>query len=206
MAHVLANLVKQTSVSGGASTIALTGAALRPYRAFSSVLSNGDTTEVMVVDRATGAWQAAVYTYANGVLTLVSDRFFDSSTGSVITFATGLKDVYIPPLAERSNNRVCRVVTSGTETALTSRDHEVIVNKTVSAAHDVTLRPSPSLGDEQIVSDGKGDLDVDGGGTIKIRVSGDGGATINGQAYHDMISAYQSTRYRFNGTDWNIVA
>lgn len=104
MAHKLANLIKQTSLSGGASTITLTpGSQVSPNRAFSAVLSNGDTTEVMVVDRVTGDWQAAVYTFSADVLTLVSDHFIASSTGSAVTFATGMKDVYITPLAEHGN-------------------------------------------------------------------------------------------------------
>lgn len=98
MAHVLADMVKQTSTSNGATTIALTGGALSPFRSFASALDDGDTTEVMVVSRNTGAWQAAVYRYTADTLTLV--KFLSSSTGSVITFTNGTKDVYIAPLAE----------------------------------------------------------------------------------------------------------
>src|SRR4051812_35625220 len=101
MAHVLTNMVKQTSLSTGATTIALGGSALPPYRDFSDVLSEGDTTEVMVVQRGNGRWQAAVYAFSADVLTLVSDHFLASSTGSVVSFSTGIKDVYISPLAER---------------------------------------------------------------------------------------------------------
>lgn len=101
MAHILADLIKQTSLSAGATSLTLTaGSSVLPNRAFSAVLSNGDTTEAMVVDRGTGVWQAAVYTFAADVLTLVADHFIASSTGSVVTFAAGLKDVYIAPLAE----------------------------------------------------------------------------------------------------------
>jgi hypothetical protein len=99
MAHILANLVKQTSLSGGLTTITLTGQAVSPNRNFSVVLSNGDTTEAMVVDQSTGAWQNAVYSYADNVLTFVSLR--SSSTGAQVDFPTGYKTVYIAPVAER---------------------------------------------------------------------------------------------------------
>lgn len=99
MAHILADMVKQTSTSAGATALALTGAAQSPYRSFSSVLAEGDTTEAMVLSRGSGAWQAAVYEYAGGALTF--RELLSSSTGAQIAFTPGLKDVYIAPLAGR---------------------------------------------------------------------------------------------------------
>ena len=100
MAHVIRNLVEQGSVSTGATGLDLTIAAVPPYRPFSGVLSDGDTTEAMVVNLALPTeWQAAVYRYATGRLTFV--RLIDSSTGVQISFSAGTKRVYMTPVAER---------------------------------------------------------------------------------------------------------
>ncbi|HTE81229.1 MAG TPA: hypothetical protein VK634_11130, partial [Reyranella sp.] len=102
MAHKLANMVKQTGTSAGATALTLTGAPVSPYRAFSAVLSDGDTTEAMVIDRGGGQWQAAIYSYAADVLTFV--ELIDSPTGAPIDFPAGLKDVFIAPLALAASN------------------------------------------------------------------------------------------------------
>lgn len=100
MAHVIQNLVEQGSTSTGSTTVALTIAAVAPYRDFSDVMEEGDTTEAMVVNRDVPTeWQAAVYSFAAGVLTFV--RLLDSPAGSQVNFSAGLKRVYIAPLAER---------------------------------------------------------------------------------------------------------
>lgn len=139
MAHILANMVKQTSLSTGATTLALSGSALPPYQDFSDVLSDGDTTEVMVVARGNGRWQAAVYSYAADVLTFV--RLLSSSTGSVVSFASGLKDVEIAPLAERGKP----VRRAADFTAIPSFRYDV---DTTGDEVTATLPSSPGEGDE----------------------------------------------------------
>ena len=100
MAHVIENLVEQGSTSTGLTSVALTIDARTPFRGFSAVMSNGDTTEAMVVNYDVPTeWQAAVYSFSAGVLTFV--RFIDSSTGSQVNFSAGVKRVYMAPLAKR---------------------------------------------------------------------------------------------------------
>ena len=100
MAHVIENLVEQGSTSTGTTTIALSIDARAPFRDFADVMSDGDTTEAMVVNYDKPAeWQAAVYRYAGGVLTFV--RLIDSLTGSQVNFSAGVKRVYMAPLAKR---------------------------------------------------------------------------------------------------------
>lgn len=100
MTHVIENLVEQGSTSTGTTTIALSIDARAPFRAFADVMSDGDTTEAMVVNYDKPAeWQAAVYRYAVGGLTFV--RLIDSSTGSQVNFSAGVKRVYMAPLAKR---------------------------------------------------------------------------------------------------------
>lgn len=95
-----------------------------------------------------------------------------------------------------------RIITSGAAVAMLSSDFEVIINKTISGPTQVTLPPGPSVGQEAIVSDGKGDLDV---GLNNITVVADVG-TINGAANRVMQAAYQSLRFRYSGTEWNTIA
>lgn len=161
MAHVLANLVKETSVSGGPDEIELTGSPLKPYRGFAAVLSAGDTTEVMVVDRGTGKWQAAVYSYAAGVLTVDPSHFFASSTGTLIDFPAGLKDVSISMPAERTKP----FARTADFTALPL----FYAVDTTDAAVTALLPATPREGDEVVFSDPAGtwatnNFTVDGNG------------------------------------------
>jgi hypothetical protein len=91
-------MVRQTSLSGGGTTIALAGAPVRPYRAFSSIMSTGDTAHVMVVDRKSGEWQAATYSYDADSDALTFVTLLESSTQAQIDFLPGPKDVSISPL------------------------------------------------------------------------------------------------------------
>lgn len=100
MSHVIENLVEQGSTSTGPTSIALSIPARAPYRGFSDFMSDGDTTEVMVINRdVPNEWQAAVYTYAAGTLTFV--RLLDSPTKSPISFGAGIKRVFVAPLSQR---------------------------------------------------------------------------------------------------------
>ena len=100
MAHILENLVEQGSTSRGEDPIRLTVPASAPYRGFADVMADGDITEIMVVNNdRRDEWQAGVYRYAAETLTLV--RFIDSATRAPLSFGTGLKRVYMAPLAKR---------------------------------------------------------------------------------------------------------
>lgn len=175
MAHKIGNLIKQTSASTGSTTIALTGSPSYPYRAFSSLLSNGDTTEAVVVNRDNGQWQAAVYSFNADVLTLDPDHFFASSTGSPIDFAGGLKDVYIGPIAERDRPflRSADFNALPFEYAVDTTDDEVVA----------TLLADPGEGDRFLFNDrlgtwrtsnfiveGNGVQFDDGTGVLKDRI------------------------------------
>ena len=98
MAHVVEDLVEQTSTSRGAAVLVLSGTPRDPFRRFVEVMNDGDTTECMVVnvDRRS-EWQAAFYRYEAGVLTF--ERLIRSATGAAIDFSGGLKRVYMAALA-----------------------------------------------------------------------------------------------------------
>lgn len=208
MTHQVLDRVQEliTAASIGTGALTLNGANTR-MRSFSGAgFADGETFLGLIEHSAGSEWEIAVCTYHSGSPGNVTRATpLLSSTGSAIAFSAGIKTVSLIAMGGPSI-RKARAVTSGTSTAMTALDFELILNKTVSAAHAVTLPPSPVLGQECVVSDGKGDLDLDGGGTISITVTGPAAETINGSASHVLQAAYQSTRYRFNGTGWNIVA
>lgn len=97
-----------------------------------------------------------------------------------------------------------RKVTSGTSTAMTSDDYELV--KMVAGVHTVTLPPITHDGQEVMVSDGVGDLDADSGGSIYIDVVGDGTDTVLGGASYRMKSAGQSNRFRSLDGNWRFAS
>lgn len=104
MAHVIENLVEQGSTSTGATTLVPTIDARLPCRGFAAVMADGDTTALMVVNHDKPAqWQAGIYRYSAGTLTLF--RLIGSATGEPIDFAAGVKKLYIAPLAKRGEWR-----------------------------------------------------------------------------------------------------
>jgi hypothetical protein len=79
------------------------------------VLGNGNTTYYTIA--LDSQWEVGIGTYSAG--TLSRDTVLSSSTGSIIAFAAGAKDVFVSYPAEKSvnkdaNNRVLIPYTSGT--------------------------------------------------------------------------------------------
>lgn len=91
------------------------------------------------------------------------------------------------------------IVTSGAIVNLATGNHKVVINKTVGSDTDVNLPPSPYLGQEIIIKDGKGDSN-----TNRIFVQSSG-TTIDGFTGIIMKRKYQSHTYMWNGTEWNII-
>lgn len=210
MTHQIEDNVQEvtTQASAGSGALTLNGAADARKRTFQGAgFVDGDTFWGRVENPNAAEYQNTLWTYAAGAVTpsWVAGKS-TSSTGALVAFSAGVKTVTLVEYAGR-NVRKKRTITSGTATAMNAGDFELEINKAASAAHAVTLPPNPTDGQECVVSDGKGDLDFDGGGTVKITVAGAAG-NINGQATHVMQAAYQSTRYRYSATggQWNIVA
>jgi hypothetical protein len=96
MAFVMKDRVMELSTTTGSGALTLAGAYTTGFRAFSSVMSNADTTRVFVeaVDanaNPSGDWFVGPATYSSGTLTLGTPEA--SSTGSAITWAAGNKRV-----------------------------------------------------------------------------------------------------------------
>lgn len=101
MALVLADRVRETTTTTGTGAVTLAG----PYSGFQafSVIGNGNTTYYAISDPNTGAWEVGIGTYTSSGNTLSRDTVLSSTnTGSLVNFASGVKDVICTQPSERN--------------------------------------------------------------------------------------------------------
>ena len=102
MALVLADRVKETTTSTGTTAITLAGAATG-YQTFSSAVGNANTTYYTIADQTGTDWEVGIGTYTTSGNTLSRDTVLASSNaGSLVTFTSGTKDVFVTYPAERA--------------------------------------------------------------------------------------------------------
>lgn len=100
MALVVKDRVKENTATTGTGSVTLAGA-VYGFQTFSSTLSDGDTTYYAIVDGITGDFEVGLGTYSTGVLS--RDTILESSnSGSVVSLASGTKEVFITYPAEKS--------------------------------------------------------------------------------------------------------
>jgi hypothetical protein len=101
MALVLKDRVKETSVTAGTGTLTLAGASAG-FQSFSAI-GNGNTTYYAIVDSAAGTWEVGIGTYTSSGTTLSRDTVLSSSnSGSLVTFSSNSKDVFVTYPSEKS--------------------------------------------------------------------------------------------------------
>ena len=101
MALVVKDRVKSSTTTTGTGTITL-GAAAIGFQAF-SVIGNGNTTYYTITDTVNGTWEVGIGTYTASGTTLSRDTVLESSSsGSLVSFAAGTKDVFVAYPAERA--------------------------------------------------------------------------------------------------------
>jgi len=165
MALVLADRVREGTNTAGTGTVTLTGA-VTGFASFDSQIGNGNTTYYTITDGTN--WEVGVGTYNSG--TLSRDTVLDSSTGSLVNFAAGFKDVFVTLPAEKvattdtlgtmsTQNANSVAITGGTAT-LTS-----VTTPTVQATNSAGLSLKNSAGTTQMSMGGGG------GDNISINVS-----------------------------------
>ena len=93
MAFVVANRVKETSVTAGTGSMVLAGA-VTGYQTFVAAVQDGNSTYYTIEDPIAGTWEVGVGTYnAN---TLTRDTVLASSNaGSLVSFAANTKFVFV---------------------------------------------------------------------------------------------------------------
>lgn len=103
MALVLADRVKETSLTTGTGTITLAGAVLG-YQSF-SVIGNGNTTYYVIAGQNSAEWEVGIGTYTAAGTTLSRSTVLASSnSGSLVNFSAGAKDVFVSYPAGKSVN------------------------------------------------------------------------------------------------------
>ena len=176
MAFVIADRVRETTVTTGTGTIDL-GGAVTNFETFTANLSNGDTTYYAIVDNTNNAFEVGLGTFATGSPnTLARTSIIASSnSNSAVTLGSGTKDVFITIPASKlvvedgSNNvaiggTVTATAFSGSGASLTGVD---VVNDT-----------SPQLGGNldmngnDIITTSNADLELAPNGTGKVVVKG----------------------------------
>jgi hypothetical protein len=100
MALVLADRVKESSVTTGTGTFTLDGA-ITGYQTFSSAIGNGNTCYYTIASQTLNEWEVGIGTVGAGTLartTILSS----SNAGSAVNFSASTKDVFVTYPAEKS--------------------------------------------------------------------------------------------------------
>ena len=101
MALVLKDRVKETSTTAGTGTLTLAGASAG-FQSFAAI-GNGNTTYYAIVDSTAGTWEVGIGTYTSSGTTLSRDTVMSSSnSGSLVTFSSNSKDVFVTYPSEKS--------------------------------------------------------------------------------------------------------
>ena len=94
MALVIADRVKEITVTTGTGTITLAGAPAG-FQNF-DVIGNGNTTFYTIAGQTGNEWEVGIGTYTASGTTLSRDTILASSNnGSVVNFSGGTKDVFV---------------------------------------------------------------------------------------------------------------
>ena len=104
MAHIVADRVKDSTTTTGASTITLSGTAPTGYQTFGSTCAVGDTFFYAISSAAGAEWEVGLGTLLTSV-TFSRDIILDSSNSdNVVTLSAGTKDVFITVPAKMVQN------------------------------------------------------------------------------------------------------
>lgn len=94
MPFVLADRVKETTITTGTGTITLAGAAAG-FQSFAAV-GDGNQTFYAIVGQIIPEWEVGVGTYTSSGTTLSRDQVLSSSnSGAAVPFSAGTKDVFV---------------------------------------------------------------------------------------------------------------
>ena len=109
MALVLADRVRETTTTTGTGSVTL-GGAYTGFQTFSAAIGNTNTTYYTIANVVSGEWEVGIGTYGSAGNTLSRDTVLASSnSGSLVSFGSGTKDVFVTQPAERN------VYVSGTD-------------------------------------------------------------------------------------------
>lgn len=102
MALVVKNRVKETTATTGTGTLTLAGA-VTGFQAFSSALSNNDTTYYSLIEPSTGSFEVGIGTFTASGTTLARTTILASSnSNNAINLTAGSAEVFITQPAEKA--------------------------------------------------------------------------------------------------------
>ena len=102
MALVLADRVRETTTTTGTGAVTL-GGAYTGFQTFSAAIGNANTTYYTIANVTTNEWEVGIGTYTSGTNSLSRDTVLASSnSGSLVSFVSGSKDVFVTQPAERA--------------------------------------------------------------------------------------------------------
>jgi hypothetical protein len=102
MAFVIADRVRESSVSTGTGNFTLAGA-VTGYQTFASVMATSDTTFYTIADQGGANWEVGIGTFTSPSTLARTTILSSSNGGSVVTFGAGTKDVFISLPASKTN-------------------------------------------------------------------------------------------------------
>jgi len=148
MALVVADRVKETTTTTGTGAITLAGAEVN-FVAFSSVLSDGDTTYYAIVDDSNQDFEVGLGTYATSGNTLTRTTVLASSNGgSAVDLSAGSKEVFINYPAGKSVylDGSGQLVIGGTAVTATATELNYVDGVTSNIQTQIdNINPSPTL-------------------------------------------------------------
>ena len=102
MAFIIADRVRESSVSTGTGNFTL-GGAVTGYQTFASVMATSDTTYYTIADQGGANWEVGIGTFTSPSTLARTTILSSSNGGSVVTFGAGTKDVFISLPASKTN-------------------------------------------------------------------------------------------------------
>jgi hypothetical protein len=144
MAFVIADRVRETTTTTGTGNITLAGA-VGKFRAFSAVLSTGDTTYYSIVDQSGTDWEVGIGTFTAPSTLARTTILSSSNSGNAVNFTTGTRDVFITLPAPRTVTSISGGTTGLTPSSATYGN--VTLAGTLAASNGGTGQTSFAVGD-----------------------------------------------------------
>ena len=102
MALVLADRVRETTTTTGTGSVTL-GGAYTGFQTFLAGVGNSNSTYYTIANVVTGEWEVGIGTYTTaGNLLSRTTVLASSNSGSLVSFGSGTKDVFVTQPAERA--------------------------------------------------------------------------------------------------------
>lgn len=143
MALVLADRVKETTITTGQGTITLAGAATG-FQSF-SVIGNGNTTYYTIAGQGTSEWEVGIGTYTSSGTTLSRDTVLASSAGAPTktNFSAGTKDVFVTyPAGKSTYEDAGQAIYAGSDGSIYLSAKTISTNTTVPTGYN-GITPGP---------------------------------------------------------------